>query len=241
MAPLELVAMVEENPDLITEGDPGLALARRLADRLAALDLPRRAAPVLEKLVAAAAPGVVRAELGTRLAATRLLLDDPTGALSVLGATAVDAMPPPVLEERVLVWARATAAQGDAVRAAAALETLDSPPALALRVQLLEQARDWTGAAAAQRRYADDTVPAEGLLTEAQTATLLHLAADASQADDKPLLAGLRDRDLVRLPQGHTADMLRLLTEMPVQQPADLPRARREEALAGGLLGVASR
>jgi hypothetical protein len=241
MPPLELVAMVEENPDLITEGDPGLVLARRLADRLAALDLPRRAAPVLEKLVAAAAPGVVRAELGGRLAATRLLLDDPTGALSVLGATAVDALPAPVLEERVLVWARATAAQGDAARAAAALEPLDSPAALALRVQLLEQTKDWTGAAATQRRYADDTVPAEGLLTEAQTATLLHLAADASQANDKLLLAGLRDRDLDRLPQGHTADMLRLLTAMPVRQPEDLPRARREEALAGGLLGVASR
>ena len=233
--------MVEENPDLITEGDPGLELARRLADRLATLDLPRRAAPVLEKLVAAAAPGVVRAELGTRLAATRLLLDDPTGALSVLGATVVDALPPPVMEERILVWARATAALGEPARAAAALEALDSPSALALRVQLLEQARDWTGAAAAQRRYADDTVPAEGLLTEAQTATLLHLAADASQADDKPLLAGLRDRDLVRLPQGHTADMLRLLIEMPVRQPADLPRARREGALAGSLLGIASR
>jgi hypothetical protein len=239
MPPLELVAMVEENPDLITEGDPGLALARRLADRLAALDLPRRAAPVLEKLVAAAAPGVVRAELGGRLAATRLLVDDPAGALSVLGATAVDALPPPVLEERVLVWARATAAQGDAARAAAALEALDSPAALALRVQLLEQTKDWIGAVAAQRRYADDTVPAEGLLTEAQAATLLHLAADASQANDKLLLAGLRDRDLARLPQGHAADMLRLLTAMPVRQPEDLPRARREEALAGSLLGVA--
>ena len=243
MPPLELVAMVEENPDLMTEGDPGLELARRLADRLAALDLPRRAAPVLEKLVAAAAPGTVRAELGSRLAATRLLLDDAAGALSVLGATATDGLPPPVLEERVLVWARATAAQGqgDAARAAAALEGLDSPAALALRVQLLEQAKDWTGAAAAQRRYVDDTVPPEGLLTEEQTATLLHLAADASQADDKPLLAGLRDRDLARLPQGHTADMLRLLIEMPVRQPEDLPRARREGALAGGLLGVASR
>ncbi len=241
MPPLDLVAMVEENPDLITEGDPGLALAKRLADRLAALDLPRRAAPVLEKLVAAAAPGVVRAELGGRLAATRLLLDDPTGALSVLGATAVDDLPAPVLEERVLVWARATAAQGDAIRAATVLETLDSPAALALRVQLLEQAKDWTDAAAAQRRFADDTVPVEGLLTEAQATTLLHLAADASQANDNSLLEGLRDRDLARLPQGHTADMFRLLTELPVRQPEDLPRARREEALAGGLLGVTIR
>lgn len=241
MPPLELVAMVEENPDLITEGDPGLALARRLADRLAALDLPRRAAPVLEKLVAAAGPGVVRAELGTRLAATRLLLNDPAGALSVLGATAADVLPPAVVEERVLVWARATAAQGDVARAAAALEPLDTPAALTLRIQLLEQAKDWTGAAAAQRRYADETVPSEGPLTETQAATLLRLATDASQAGDTPLLAALRDRDLTRLPPGQTADMLRLLTERPVQQPADLPRARREETLAAGLLGVASR
>ena len=83
LPPLELVAMAEENPDLIAEGEPGLALARTLADRLAALDLPRRAAPVLEKLVAAAQPGVVRAELGGRLAGMRVLLGDPAGALSV--------------------------------------------------------------------------------------------------------------------------------------------------------------
>jgi hypothetical protein len=145
------------------------------------------------------------------------------------------------MEERVLVWARATAAQGDAARAAAALEPLHRPGALQLRVQLLEQAKDWKGAAAAQRRYADRTVPTEGGLIEEQAATLLRLAADASQADDKVLLTGLRAHDLARLPQGRTADMLRLLTEVPVQQPEDLPRARREQALAGGLLGVASR
>jgi len=241
LPPLELVAMVEENPDLIAEGEPGLALAQRLAERLAALDLPRRAAPVLERLVAAASPGMVRAELGGRLAATRLLLDDPAGAMSALGATAVDALPPPVLEARVLVWARATAAQGDAARAAAALEPLDSPGALELRVRLLEQTKDWKSAAMALQRYADRALPAEGVLTEAQATSLLRLAADASQAGDEAMLAGLRDRGLARLPQGHTADMLRLLTATPVQLPEDLPRARREAALAGSLLGVVSR
>ena len=237
MPPLELVGLAEENPDLIAEGEPGLVLARKLADRLAALDLPRRAAPVLEKLVAAAEPGVVRAELGGRLAATRLTLGDAAGALSALGATAVDTMPPPVLEARVLVWARATAAQGDPARAAAALAALDTPAAMELRAQLLGQAKDWKGELAVLRRYADGIVPAEGPLTEAQAAMLLRLAAAASQAGDVAMLAQLRGHDLSRLPQGRTADMIRLLTVTPVQLPEDLPRARREAALAGGLVG----
>ena len=238
---LDLVALAEENPDLIAEGEPGLALAKRLADRLAALDLPRRAAPVLEKLVAAAAPGVVRAELGGRLAATRLAVGDAAGALSVLGATANDALPPPVLEARVLVWARATAARGDPAGAAATLEGLDTPASLELRGHLLEQAKDWKGAAVALRRYADRVLPAEGGLTEPQAGTLLRLAAAASQAGDQAMLAELRSHDLSRLPPGRTADMVRLLTETPVQGPGDLPRARRETALAGGLVGPAGR
>ena len=241
MPPLELVALAEENPDLIAEGEPGLALARTLADRLAALDLPRRAAPVLEKLVAAAQPGAVRAELGGRLAATRLLLADPAGALSALGATAADTLPQPVLEARVLVWARATAAQGDAPRAAAALDALDTPAAMELGSQLLEQAKDWKGAAATLRRYAARSVPAEGPLTEAQAGTLLRLAAAASQAGDQAILVQLRDHDLARLPQGRTADMLRLLTVNPVLLPEDLTRSRREAVLAGGLVGTGGR
>jgi hypothetical protein len=241
MPPLDLVALAEENPDLIAEGEPGLALATRLADRLAALDLPRRAAPVLEKLVAAAAPGVVRAELGGRLAATRLLLGDTAGALSALSATAADSLPPPVLESRVMVWASATAAQGDATRAAAALEALDTPAAMEQRGELLEKAKDWKGATAALRRYADRIVPAEGALTEAQAGTLLRLAAVASQAGDSATLEQLRGHDLARLPQGRTADMLRLLTATPVQLPEDLPRARREATLASGLLGATAR
>jgi hypothetical protein len=47
LPPLELVALVAENTDLLRGGDAGQALASRLADRLVALDLPRRAVPCL--------------------------------------------------------------------------------------------------------------------------------------------------------------------------------------------------
>ena len=38
-----------------------------------------------------------------------------------------------------------------------------------------------------------------------------------------------------------TADMFRMLTSTPVELPEDLPRARHEAALAGGLLGAPGR
>ena len=54
LAPLELTALVEENADLLPVGPAGDIMQARLADRLLALDLPKRAAPVLEKLMQAA-------------------------------------------------------------------------------------------------------------------------------------------------------------------------------------------
>lgn len=241
MPPLELVAMVEENPDLIAEGESGLALASRLASRLAELDLPRRSAPVLEKLVAAAAPGAVRAELGGRLAAARLQIGDPAGALAALAASGADELPPGVLEARTLTWARATSAAGDPARAAAALEGLGTPAAEALRVRLLEQAKDWKGATAVLRATVARDIPTEGPLSEAQAETLLQLASAAAQAGDEATLSEIRAGDAARLPQGRSADMLRLLVEGPVQTPDDLPRARREAAVAEGVVGKRAR
>ena len=69
LSPLDLVSLLDENADLLPTGRGAQALDGRLADRLLALDLPKRAAPVLEKLMQPAA-GAGRAELGARLADT---------------------------------------------------------------------------------------------------------------------------------------------------------------------------
>ena len=69
LAPLELVSLVEENADLLPGGPRATLCRRKLADRLVALDLPKRAGPVLEKLMQAAHSGVARAGFGARLAA----------------------------------------------------------------------------------------------------------------------------------------------------------------------------
>ena len=236
LAPLEFVAMVQENADLLPDGPAGQALGERVADRLAALDLPDQAAAALARLVDQAPPGAARAALGGRLAALRMEQRNPEAALLTLSASTAEGLPGPLAESRALVFARATAARGDLLAATGALEALGTPRADDLRARLLADAGQWPEATAALQRLALRTLPASGVLDDAQSSLLLRLAAAAAQAGDVPALAELRAHDLSRVPAGRSADLLRVLTEGPVQTVADLPRAGAEMTLARSTL-----
>jgi hypothetical protein len=235
LPPLDLVALAEENADLLPEGEAGQALAARLADRLVALDLPRRAVPVLEKLAASSPAGPVRAAFGDRLARMHLAEADAAGALAALSASDAPSLPAELLEARTLTFARAAAANGDLPRATAALAALDTTQADGLRAELLEAAKDWPAAEAALRDYAARTVPADGPLDESAARTLLRLASAAAESGDDATLVHLREHDTQRLPPGKIAEMFRLVTSGPIQGVADLPRARQDTRLAGTL------
>jgi hypothetical protein len=116
LPPLELVALAEENADLLPTGQAGQDLAARLADRLVALDLPRRAVPVLEKLAASAPAGPVRAAFGDRLASMRLAQGDPIGALAALSASDAPSLPEPLLQARTLTCPCSSRRGRDAAR-----------------------------------------------------------------------------------------------------------------------------
>ena len=235
LPPFDFVALIDDNPDLLPDGAAGQALAERIADRLAALDLPDRAATLLRKLVDGTPAGPARAEIGARLAALRLGAGDAAGALAALSDSAATDLPAELQERRTIVFARATAARGSLAPAVAALAALDTPAATEVRASLLEAAKDWPAAEAALADYVRLTVPAEGALDEAAGRAVLRLAAAAAQAGDETMLAQLRDDTLPRLPAGKLADMLRVLTERPVAGVGDLPRAAQETALARAL------
>jgi hypothetical protein len=233
LPPLDLVALAEENPDLLPPGDAGQQLAARLGERLMKLDLPRRAEPVFEKLVNATPQGAAQAEFGARLAALRLENNNPAGALEALSASAADKLPSALSEARTLVYARAAAQQGSLTSAVAALAALDTPTGDELRASLLEQAKEWPAAEAALQHWAARVVPSEGQLDETQSQILLRLASAAAQAGDDTLLQRLRAKDSARLADGPAATLFRVITETAVEAPADLPRAAQEAALAG--------
>ena len=234
LPPLELVSLAAENAALLSGTDAGTALAPVLADKLIALDLPDRAAPVVQQLLAGAT-GTARATLGARLARLRLELDQPTAALAALTGSEVDGLPPALVAERGLLQARALAATGDTARATALLATLDTDAADDLRARMLSEAKDWTGAEVALESLVARSVPADGTLTHAQQEVLLRLATAASAARDAPELQQLREQATPRMSDPHLADLFRLLVSPPIAGPADLPRVAAEVALARAL------
>jgi len=236
LAPLDLIALAEENADLLPSGEAGQALAQRLADRLIALDLPDRAAPALRKLVDAAPGGAIRAGLGARLAELQMELNQPEQALVALSASTAPLLPAPLTERRIELFARATAMRGNVPAALGALANVDSPAADELRAHLLEGASRWPEAEAALAQWVARAVPQDGALDADEAALLLRLAAAAAQAGDTAALERLRVEDLPRMPPGHAADTLTLLTQRPIRDVSDLPRAAREAALSHALL-----
>jgi hypothetical protein len=232
MAPLALVELADENADLVPANAAGQALAARLASRLLALDLPRRAESVLKKLMAAVEPGLARAEVGAQLAALRLREEDPAGALRALAASATEKMPPALLEARTLTFAQAAAATGELPRALETLDALDTAAADETRAAMLEHAAQWKEAEATLRHLASRRVPEDGPLNEVQARTLLRLASAAAQAGDELTLADLNRHDAARMPAGPLAQLLGVLTQRPVGLPGDLPRSANESGAA---------
>ncbi len=237
LAPLELVSLVEENADLLPQGAEGDALQGKLADRLVALDLPKRAAPVLEKLVRAAPSGVARAGFGARLAALRLREADLPGAMAALEASVAGDLPSDLVERRALLAAAISERRGDPSGALAALAASDSTAASEARATILERSNDWPGAVRALTDYVARSVPPEGRLDEPQRQALLRLATAAARAGDDAVLAAVRQRETARMGSGPLADLFRLLTAEQVRSTADLRRSAQEAALARDLPG----
>jgi len=235
LPPLEFVALVDENADLLPPGPGGDALAARLADRLLLLDLPEQAEPLLAKLIRAATPGAGRAGIGARLAALRLRQGNAAGALAALSESSADNLPAALTQRRTLLLAEAEARNGDVPGAVAALSALGTAAADEKRATILEEAQNWAGAEGALKDYVAKTVPATGNLDDTQRRTLIRLAAAAGRAGDQTGLTTLRQQDDSRMGTGPLADMFRLLTADPVHGVADLRRSAQETALARAL------
>ncbi len=242
---LDLVSLVTDNADLLPSGEAATRMGPLLADRLVALDLPSRAGPALERLMANAAAGGPRAEIGARLADMRLEQGDPAAALAALDASAAPGLADDVANRRAMLQARAIARQGDLNRAVAVLAALPTAEAADLRARLLADAHDWPGALAALSQLADMSVPAQGPLTAAQEDIVLRQAGAAAQAGDDATLHRLQAGAGSRLAAGPRRDLFRLLASAPVQATADLPRAASEIATArtaaSGLQAISAR
>jgi hypothetical protein len=232
MEPTELIALLEDNAELMADGPEGEPMRVLLADKLMALDLPKPADPLLTKLMRAAPFGPARAAFGATLATLRLHEGDGDGAILALSESNSSDMGDAVRGRRALITARVEAKRGQIQSAIEALANSQTPEAEEARAAILEQAQDWPAARDALAVLVAHELPASGMLDEVQLQVVLRLATAATRANDDVTLAALRDRLRTRIGTGPRADMFRLLTEAPVRSTADLVRARAEMGLA---------
>jgi guanyl-specific ribonuclease Sa len=228
--PLELITLASDYAALLPS-NVGSDISALLADKLAALDLPNRAGPMLATLMAGAPFGPARAGIGARLA--QMQLEDAAFAAveATLNASDASELPAGLVEQRTLLRARAQAGRGDLANAVTGLAALGTASADDLRAKLLSQAADWKGSLIALSDLAAKVVSADGPLSEAMQDVVLRQATSAVQANDTALLADLRHRYGARL-DGARADLFHLLAAEPLRSPSDLPRTATELALA---------
>ena len=231
LAPLDLVALVDENADLLKQMPVNEALQARLADRLLALDLPSRAGPLLDKLVASATTPTGRATFGAGLADLRLKEGDAVGALAALAASGASDLDPELAEKRGLLASVAKSRLGDAAGAVASLQGLTGVRADTARAAVYEQAGNWAAAEEVLMTVVGNTIPEAGELNDTHRQLVLRLATATQRSGDRNGLAALRATLGSRLGSGSIADMIRFLTAEPVQAVSDLPRAEREMGL----------
>jgi hypothetical protein len=149
MPPVSAIALYDEFRDLTPTGAKGDEMIRKLADRLAAVDLLDRAAELLKHQVAYRLQGLDKARVGAQLALLDLLNRQPQQALDALQGSEADGLPAELQRQRKHLKARALA---DLDRVPDAIQLLvgdNSSEAAQLRAEIYWRKQDWPNAALA--------------------------------------------------------------------------------------------
>ncbi|GGJ00748.1 hypothetical protein [Neoroseomonas lacus] len=226
--PLAAATLFDTRPDLLPAGARGQAAVLVLADRLAGLDLPQRAAALLQGAMGATTDSTARAAIGARLAAVRAAEGDSAGTIAALDASESINPEASLAMRRTVLRARAMARSGARPEAEALLATLGHAGAAPL-ADLRAEARDWAGAAAAMADHLAAMLPvASEPLGQGDRAALARQAAYLALAGDDAGLSALRAAQGTRMANGPLAEAFGVLTSDPVRGLSDLPRLQRE-------------
>jgi len=154
LPPVTAIALYDEFRELTPAGEKGDEMIRKLADRLAAVDLLREAAELLENQVQFRLSGMKKAQVGTRLALVYLAAGNPKRAIRALKKSKQRDMP----EDRVVIRrhleARALIDMGKEDKAITLLEEDETEDADLLRSEIYWAASDWRNASSVLKRLA---------------------------------------------------------------------------------------
>jgi tetratricopeptide (TPR) repeat protein/outer membrane biosynthesis protein TonB len=179
LAPVTAIALYDEFRELTPAGEKGDEMIRKLADRLAAVDLLREAAELLENQVQFRLSGEKKSQVGTRLAVVYLAAGNPKRAIRALQKSSRRNMSAEEIVQRRHLEARALIDMGEADKAMAMLDNVEDETMEAdlLRAEVYWNAGDWRNSAGTLKRLAvAKGVKRNKPLSEDQARLVLNLA-----------------------------------------------------------------
>lgn len=177
MPPVAAIALYEEFKELTPAGARGDAVVRKLAEKLASIELFGRASELLENQVQFRLKGLERAQVGTRLAFIYYLDKKLPKALESLDKTEEASAPEDLRKARRLLRGRVLSEQDRAADVLALLKDDKSFEADVLRLELFWDKKDWVNAAQTLRKLMEySKAEPDKPLDEKQSDYVLNLA-----------------------------------------------------------------
>lgn len=190
----------------------GDEMIRRLADKLASLDLLDQAAELLQHQVDNRLGGIARATVASRLAVIYLINRKPVEALQVLRATRSVSLPADVRRGRSLLEARALSELSRTDLAIEILAAIDGPDASRLRADVLWRGKRWREAGEAFERTLGDRWQGPDPLTDLERADAMRAGVSYVLADDRLSLDRLRGKFAQKMADSADARAFTLVT-----------------------------
>ncbi|WP_194481809.1 tetratricopeptide repeat protein [Bradyrhizobium sp. CCBAU 53338] len=194
LPPVEALGMFYEFRELTPIGRRGDELIRRLADRLASVDLLDQAAELLQYQVDHRLEGAARAQVAARLAMIYLANRKPDMAITALRASRISDLSGELRQQRLLLEARAQSDVGRHDLALDIVSNVSGREVLRLRSDIFWAARRWRESAEQIELYYGDRFRDFKPLNAVEKSDIIRAAVGYALADDSIGLSRFREK-----------------------------------------------
>lgn len=191
---VEALGMFYEFRELTPIGRRGDELIRRLADRLASIDLLDQAAELLQYQVDHRLEGAARAQVAARLSMIYLANRKPDMAISALRASRISDLSGELRQQRLLLEARAQSDVGRHDLALDIVSNVSGREVLRLRSDIFWAARRWRESAEQIELYYGDRFRDFKPLNAVEKSDIIRAAVGYALADDSIGLSRFREK-----------------------------------------------
>ncbi|MBR0844028.1 tetratricopeptide repeat protein [Bradyrhizobium liaoningense] len=194
LPPVESLGMFYEFRELTPIGRRGDELIRRLADRLASIDLLDQAAELLQYQVDHRLEGAARAQVAARLAMIYLANRKPDMAITALRASRISDLSGELRQQRLLLEARAQSDVGRHDLALDIVSNVSGREVLRLRSDIFWAARRWRESAEQIELYYGERFRDFKPLNAVEKSDIIRAAVGYALADDSIGLSRFREK-----------------------------------------------